>query len=79
MGKIKIGSLVAWESQSAGYVKEKEGKVVQIVKAGNDPNPGLLRVLGAGFGMPRNHESYLVQVGNVAYWPLVKNLRVIKF
>jgi hypothetical protein len=73
-----LGDTVEWESQSRGYYgKVKRGVIVQVVKAGKLPDPGTMRVLGVGFGMSRKHESYLVKVGNVAYWPRVKHLRVV--
>ena len=73
-----LGDTVEWKSQSGGYYgKVKRGIIVQVVKAGQVPDPGTMRVLGSGFGMSRNHESYLVKVGNVAYWPRVKHLRVV--
>ena len=73
-----LGYWVEWTSQSQGFEKTKRGTVFKIVRAGEDPDPGTLRVLGAGFGMPRNHDSVLVRVGNVAYWPKVSKLRVIQ-
>ena len=77
MNTFKIGDKVEWESQSGGfYGKVKRGEIVQIVKAGQKPEPGTLRVLGAGFGMSRKHDSYLVKVGNVAYWPRVIHLKL---
>ena len=76
-----LGDTVEWTSQSGGYYgKVKRGKIISIVKAGEVPelNPDEpLRVLGAGFGMSRKHDSYLVRVGNIAYWPRVKHLRVV--
>lgn len=81
---IKLGDTVEWTSQSGGhYGKIKRGDVVQIVTAGKIPMLigdvcGTLRVLGAGFGMARKHESYLVRVGKIGYWPRVKHLRVVK-
>jgi uncharacterized protein YgiB involved in biofilm formation len=73
-----LGDTVQWESQSGGYYgKVKRGVIVQVVKAGEVPDPGTMRVIGAGFGMSRKHESYLVKVGNVAYWPRVNHLRVV--
>ena len=79
---MKVGDVVEWESQSGGfYGKVKRGDIVQVVPAGDTPTLagevcGRLRVLGAGFGMSRKHESYLVRVGNVAYWPRVCHLRL---
>jgi uncharacterized protein YgiB involved in biofilm formation len=75
-----LGDIVEWTSQSGGhYGKKKRGAVVQIIKPGNIPDVaavcGNLRTLGTGFGMARKHESYLIKVGNVAYWPRVKHLR----
>ena len=73
--KFKVGDMVTWESQSKGYKTRKTGKVEQVVKPGECLNLYGLRVLGSGFGMDRKHISYLINVGNVAYWPLVKHLR----
>jgi hypothetical protein len=73
---MQVGDTVEWVSQSGGYYgKRKQGEIVQVVPAGSVPNPGSLRILGTGFGMSRRHESYMVRVGNVAYWPRVCRLR----
>jgi hypothetical protein len=76
---LKIGNVVEWVSQSGGYYgKVKRGKIVQVIPAGEFPDPGALRVLGAGFGMGgRRHKSYMVRVGNVAYWPRVCHLKIV--
>lgn len=76
--KLNIGDVVEWESQSGGhYGKSKSGTIVQVIAPGTAPNPGSMRVLGAGFGMTRKHESYLVKVKNIAYWPRVKYLKKV--
>jgi hypothetical protein len=77
---LNLGDKVQWKSQSGGYYgKVKRGIICQVVPPGTVPNPGSLRVLGAGFGMARKHESYLVKVGNVAYWPRVQYLQLANF
>ena len=73
---FRIGDAVEWESQSGSYRKKKKGVIFDVVPAGGAPDPKELRVLGAGFGMNRDHKSYLVRVGNIAYWPRVKHLRL---
>jgi len=71
-----IGDTVEWTSQSGGYTKTKKGEVVQVVQAGHAPWPGQLKVGGVGFGGSRKHESYLVRVGNKAYWPIASKLKI---
>jgi hypothetical protein len=85
--KFKLGSKVAWSSQSAGTLKEKHGEIFRIVQPGQPPLGGAEFVLtagvyslpGGGFGLPRNHESYLVEVREgkrkpKLYWPRVSAL-----
>lgn len=79
--KIKIGDKVSWKSQAAGYFKVKEGVVVAIVPAKrfvNDFIPPGFKIDGAsGY---RNHESYIVRVGNSINlnWPRVRHLVTLK-
>jgi hypothetical protein len=67
---------VEWTSQSHGFRKTKRGRVAQVVSAGFLPDrvmfPELYR--GAGIGMARDHESYVVLVGSKPYWPRAKTL-----
>lgn len=78
---FKVGDVVAWESQSLGYVTQKTGTVVAVVSPGReavDCLPDGTKPRGTcGFGMPRQHESYLVRVGESCriYWPVVKRLK----
>lgn len=86
--KFKVGSKVAWVSQSAGTSKEKHGEVINVIPAGEKPGAQLyLSRLqsysrpGGGFGLPRDHESYLVEVREgkrkpKLYWPRVAALEV---
>jgi len=82
--KIKVGSIVKWTSQSGGHVTKKLGKVVAIVPVEGSPYSqmpdGFRDNSYSGYGIPRDHVSYLVQVGKSKrlYWPLVKNLEVVK-
>ena len=73
---MKKGSIVKWTSQSQGYVREKTGKIIEIVPAGN---PAMSRISSSTFvGGPRNHKSYVVKVGSKTYWPIVSKLVEIK-
>ena len=73
------GDEVRWASQAQGTWKRKQGTVVAVVPAGMCPSDfqAVLvtgRVPSGGFGQPRNHESYLVKVGNKLYWPRTSQL-----
>lgn len=76
---MNIGDTVSWTSQAAGTTKRKTGKIVAVVPAGKDPAlyvpKGLL--INAWRGDERDHESYLVRVGNkkLLYWPRVSQLK----
>ena len=82
---IKQGSKVTWTSQAQGYSAMKTGKVVEVVAAGDLPSRDRFESLykGAGIGMPRKHESYVVSVdvGKTPgasvryYWPRVSALK----
>ena len=69
--KFNMGDKVQWDSQSAGYVKHKEGTVVEVVPAGTHPT---IKHVASYIGT-RNHESYVVQVKYKLYWPLVLYLK----
>ena len=77
---LRKGSKVEWASQSSGFNKVKSGKIVAVVPAGKKPEDylpnGTVPKSSCGFGSPRNHKSYLVQVGKSyrIYWPLVSHL-----
>jgi len=80
---MKPGDRVKWTSQSAGFTTTKRGVIVAIVPAGVMPEdcvPAGYRCHGPeGFGMARDHESYLVKVdgkGKGLYWPRVCHLHV---
>ena len=90
---MKIGDIVAWRSTSNGVEKEKRGKIVNIVP----PHKGPLKYIveakeetgasfssTAGYGMSRDHESYVVHVPSktgkgkgTLYWPKVRNLLIV--
>ena len=76
MGR-KMGDKVFWVSSSAGTTKRKEGEIVEVIPAKKDPQMG--KKYGSkskhGGGWPRNHESYIVKVGNYYYWPVVSLLK----
>ena len=74
---MEIGSKVTWTSQANGSTKTKKGVVAEIVAAGQRPSrkqyPSLYR--SSGVGLPRDHASYVVQVGNKVYWPRASALQ----
>lgn len=70
---FRIGDVVTWTSQSSSYTKAKTGVVIEVVHHRSRPSDAN-RPKGAGWG--RNGESYVVQVGNKKYWPLVKHLQL---
>ena len=80
--EFRIADAVCWGSASGGSYKRKVGFVVAVVEAGENPVPpeGLECNSAAGYGLPRNHRSYLVRVGNKkgCYWPRVKHLRRVE-
>ena len=76
---MRVGTAVEWESQSNGSTTLKRGVIVAVVPAHKDPTkhiPPDMKCNSISYGAPRNHESYLVQVGNSVslYWPRVKQL-----
>jgi len=82
--KFKLNQRVAWVSQSNGTTKEKHGKVIRVVPAWEaiyteEIKPQFFVLPSGGFGLPRNHESYLVEVHEgkrkpKLYWPVVARL-----
>lgn len=67
---FKVGDEVRWCSQAQGSSKQKQGRVIEVVPAGEIPND-----IG-GVSSPRNHESYVVHVGSTLYWPRVSHLKM---
>ena len=74
--KFSIGDFVVWSSQSQGSHTVKSGEVIDILPVGAQPPRELYPSLwkGAGPGIGRNHESYIVKVGRRYYWPRVSQL-----
>ena len=82
---LRVGDMVEWGSQSRGRLTYKEGWVVAVVPPEISPSAclpaGYRPVDGAGFGMYRRHESYLVATRlkrKQAYWPRVHTLRLVE-
>jgi len=80
---MRKGDLVKWTSQSGGFTKSKRGRIIAVVPAGMEPErfipEGHKYRSSYGFGISRNHESYLVAVdgeGRGLYWPRVRHLTV---
>lgn len=81
---FKFEDSVKWSSQAQGRHKTKVGIIVQVVPAGSYPDRDKFPKLywGAGVGMSRNHESYVVAVdcgktpgsSTRHYWPRVSAL-----
>lgn len=85
---FNCGQDVQWSSSSNGSTKRKVGTVVAVVPPKTRPDiSGLMRKHGAssnyGYGMERDHESYVVLVSGgrtskakpVLYWPRAAALR----
>lgn len=85
--KFKIGDQVNWQSCARGYQTVKEGKVVAIVKAGEDPAPKMQKlernhILRCSLdSQVRKDVSYLVSVEiggedakRALYWPRTQHL-----
>ena len=87
---MKVGTTVKWTSQSQSCALTKIGTIIAVVPAGI----GLRNCLtveqyepftkGAGPGMQRNHESYVVSVPPVKgkakaklYWPIASKLKEV--
>lgn len=72
-----LGDTVHWLSQAQGRSLAKQGVVAEIVPAGSRPDKARFPQLykGAGAGMSRKVESYVVVVGTKPYWPHVAPLR----
>jgi hypothetical protein len=67
--RFQVGDRVKWKSQAAGTWREKEGEVVEVVRAGAQPK--------TYEALARDHESYVVRAvakGRTSqkpalYWP----------
>lgn len=78
---MKLKDKVKWTSSSNGSTKTKTGVIVDVI-----PPKGRIaerhRDFGLeGYGLPRDHESYVVHVAGKTekakgkrYWPLVNKL-----
>ena len=73
MEKFVVNDIVTWTSSAGGISKNKVGPVVEVIQAGSVPYPrsGLR---ADRLGAARNHESYVVKVGSLFYWPRVNSL-----
>ena len=76
---FKVGDRVQWDSQAGGFVTTKAGEVAAVIAPGQRVwMPAGLRFRSVvGAGRVRDHESFIVKVGNVAYWPSVALLRPV--
>ena len=73
---FSLGSKVSWSSQARGSRTTKVGEVVEVVPPGGHPDREKFPQLhsGAGVGLPRDHESYVVIANRRYYWPRVSAL-----
>ncbi|RQS39757.1 hypothetical protein [Burkholderia sp. Bp8990] len=79
--KFKVGQRVEWTSSN----KTKVGEIVAVVPAGADLHNHAYPAFQYGYGMPREHESYIVrtyaneakQTGQKHYWPVVSLLKIV--
>lgn len=86
---FKIGDKVKWTSKSSGTLKEKCGVILKIINSGEAAYPYIKEYVYSskkgkrysasrlGGGDARNHESYLIGVGNYLYWPRVFYLKKV--
>jgi len=86
---FKVGDLVEWDSHASGYCVRRKGKIKYAVAPRAAVYPGAFMpeftTMFDGDGMPRNHESYLVEVPGgktpkakpKLYWPRVSQLRKV--
>lgn len=77
---FKVGDAVVWTSSSQGSTKQKQGVVEAVIPSNGRLTPAQQKEADA-YGLPRDHESYLVRVpGKTAaskgklYWPRVSAL-----
>jgi hypothetical protein len=74
---FKVGDTVEWTSQAQGSTTKKRGVVAEVVAKEQRPDrikfASLYKHSGCGWG--RDHESYVVMVGNKPYWPRANALR----
>jgi hypothetical protein len=75
MAAFQIGDKVTWVSQSGSYTKAKAGVVFALVPAGKRPDTTLRGLQNCGLG--RDHESYVIKVKTMYYWPKVSYLQKI--
>ena len=91
---MQVGDKVSWKSQSGGFETVKTGRIEAIVPAGVSANrcipEGFKGNSKAGYGMARDHESYIVRVfgkdsegkptygSRNLYWPRVIGLKQVK-
>jgi hypothetical protein len=91
-----LGAKVEWDTQAGGYYRSHVGVIVEIVRPYFYPSPGWaagVRMYGPfredgerqPFTMPRDHESYIVEVCLPTevrlpryYWPVVSKLRKVR-
>lgn len=86
--KFNVGEQVTWSSQAGGRTTVKTGVVAIVVPPGQSgylmaedlrdvTGDSLEPMRTARFNatLGRDHESYLVRVGRMIYWPVVSRLR----
>ncbi len=83
---FEVGDAVKWTSTSNGSTIEKRGKVIQVIEPRANPHKQFDQLERQGYrsmwggGCPRDHQSYIVAVGQgegkalLIYWPRVRAL-----
>ena len=77
---FQLTQCVHWSSRGGRSYATKEG-VIELVVAAGQSLPRELAKEADAYGLPRDHESYLVRVGKSdkrkgkLYWPQVKDLK----
>lgn len=79
---FKLGDQVEWTSRGGARTKAKAGTIEVVIPAGQHLESEQAKEADA-YGLPRDHESYLVRVGRTAnrkgklYWPRVGDLDLV--
>jgi hypothetical protein len=78
---FELGDVVKWTSQGRGVFLEKSGMIVQRLRAGEQVDAAYwkhLRVPDNRGAHREYEESYVIRVGRNFYWPVTKQLKIVR-
>jgi hypothetical protein len=78
---FELGDVVKWTSQGRGVFTTKSGTIVQKLRAGERLDVAYwpaLRVPDNRGAHRKHEESYVIRVGRNFYWPVTKQLKVVR-